>query len=261
MAAILFFAAEPLLAQTGGKVENIVINKNTIPTPQKTMPGQAITVIGPDDDGKVDHVRITQYGFSVDPLFSCDFANGTADNPTRVQNREALCTFQARGCTLEQGCKFDGTGYGPSTVQFRILSCQDWTADGRCTRVQMSTTQHGTKAETAKVNWADGGHIEYGNFLPTLGAGCGDGAKVVGSDNGFRVTVRPGAANCEVRFHNRWLFPYGRSPYSPSCVANNETSPEMVRAASITSDGLVLAGRLANDDRINVICVGRHDLP
>lgn len=91
----LFISTNGLAQETENKVTNITINKNTIPTPTlaETMPGQAITVIGPDDNNKVDHVRITQYGFSVDPLFSCDFANGTAANPTIVQNREALCTF------------------------------------------------------------------------------------------------------------------------------------------------------------------------
>ena len=249
-------------ANAQDKINNIIINKNTIPNPDVTMPGQAITVIGPDDNGNVDHVRITQYGFSVDPLFSCDFANGTASHPTIVQNHESLCTFQGRGCTLKEGCKFDGTGYGPSTVQFRIVSCQDWNKDGRCTRVQLSTTQYGTTNEYAKVNWSDGGHIEYGNSLPLIISGCGINSTIEGSDNAFRVIIGNNAMqNCRIKFNNSWVSPLKRTRYSPICTANNESSNYLVRAIAINSEELTISGKFIPNDRISVICVGMHDLP
>lgn len=244
-------------------IHNILINKNTIPNPADPMPGQAITIIGPDDDGRVDHVRLTMYGFSVDPLFSCDFANGVAAKPTIVQNRESLCTFQARGCTLEEGCQpGSGIGYGPSTFQLRALSTQDWTSNGRGTRVQMSTTRNDTTLESAKWNLSDGGHMEYGGSLPVLGAGCGDGATVEGSDNGFRVVIgsQP-SPRCVVAFNNPWLLPYARTAYAPMCVVNNDTSTAMIRATDVQSSSLTLSGAMRANDRLSVVCVGRHDLP
>ncbi|HVZ19716.1 MAG TPA: hypothetical protein VG871_01565 [Vicinamibacterales bacterium] len=245
------------------RTTHLVINKNTIPDPAQVMPMQAITILGPDDNGHVDHVRLTMYGFSVDPLYSCDFANGTAAHPTMVQNREALCTFQARGCTLEQGCvPGAGTGYGPSTFQLRAMSTQDWTRTGHGTRLQISTTRNGTTLESAKWNLSDGGHMEFGGALPALGPGCGAGASIEGSDNAFRVVVgREPAAACQVVFNNAWVLAYSRAPYAPVCTVNNETSAEIVRATDVESTGLRLAGRLQPNDRVSVVCVGRHDLP
>jgi hypothetical protein len=251
------------ISNGGGKVTNILINKNTIPNPPDPMPGQAITILGPDDDGKVDHVRVTMYGFAVDPLFSCDFANGTAAKPTVVQNREALCTFQARGCILANGCKpGSGVGYGPSTFQLRAISTQDWTPTGHGTRVQISTTRNNTVVESAKWNLSDGGHMEYGGSLPTIQAGCGRGATIEGSDNAFRVTIGSGPSTaCGIRFNNPWVLPYARTPYAPVCVVTNETNPVLTRTTEVTSMGVTLAGSIRQNDRLSVVCVGRHDLP
>lgn len=141
------------------------------------------------------------------------------------------------------------------------MSCQDWTATGRCTRVQLSTTQKDTTNEFAKVNWSDGGHVEYGNSLPTISGGCGTNASVLGSDNGFKVKIGTSpTSNCVINFNNAWKLAYAGTPYSPICVANNESSAELVRATNITATNLILTGKLAAFDKINVICIGRHDL-
>ncbi len=63
-----------------------------------------LIVIGPDEDANdpdpVDHARITIFGFGIDPIFGCNFANGSAEFLTPVQNRETLCTWTSRRAFL-----------------------------------------------------------------------------------------------------------------------------------------------------------------
>jgi hypothetical protein len=232
---------------------NLLVSKN-VSQNVRNEAGQAISVYGPDEGPGVDHVRITQYGFGIDPIFGCDFANGTMADPRPAGNRETLCTFQGRG--------FDGRGYAKSTVQFRVITCEDWNPSAKCTHVMLSTTERGTTHEYAKVNWSDGGHIEYGNALPTLAAGCGASATIEGSDNAFAVTLGTGVGEgCTVAFKSPWLLAYSRQPYAPMCVAGNQTRPALVTAIAVGSTGLTLRGSLQAGDRISVVCVGRHDWP
>ena len=251
----------------------VVINRNATVDPGRLGPfvsnantpsGIGLLVIAPNEEAAgqpaVDHARIVQMGFGIDPIYSCYLANGTAARMTTVQNREALCTFQARGCADPNGCTIEGAGFALSPSQFRIMSCQDWTPDGRCARVQMSTTQRGTIVESTKVNWDDGGHIEYGNFPPNVDEGCGDGATVEGTDNAFRIVIGSApSARCVVRFHNAWTLAYAETPYRPICTASNETRPAAIMTRPSSAD-LALAN-IAAGDEISVICVGRHDLP
>jgi hypothetical protein len=174
--------------------------------------------------------------------------------PAAAQNRETLCTFQGRG--------YDGRGYAKSTMQFRPVTCEDWTPARKCTHVVLSTTRQGTTQEYVKVNWSDGGHIEYGNALPALTGGCGTGATITGSDNGFSVIVGRGAGEaCEVRFHIPWVLAYSRQPYAPVCVANNQSRASLVSAVAVTSRTLAIRGDVRPGDGIAVVCVGRHDWP
>ena len=234
------------------------VSNNATPT------GAGLIVIGPNEEQPgqppVDHTRIVQMGFGVDPIFSCYFANGDARNMTVTGNREALCTFQARGCAALTGCRLNGEGFALSTAQLRILSCQDWTPTGRGTRVQLSTTAMNSTVESAKVNWDDGGHIEYGNFQPSLGEGCGANASIEGTDNAFRVTIGAGGTErCLVTFHNAWRLPYADTPYRPMCTVNNESRDARTRVYPIST--LIEIRGIAPADEISVICVGRHDLP
>jgi hypothetical protein len=232
----------------------LVINQNATPVPRTIPAGQAVAVFGPDEGPGVDHVRVTLHGYGIDPIFGCDFASGTMARPAAAQNRETLCTFQGRG--------YDGRGYAKSTMQFRPVTCEDWTPARKCTHVVLSTTRQGTTQEYVKVNWSDGGHIEYGNALPALTGGCGTGATITGSDNGFSVIVGRGAGEaCQVRFHSPWVLAYSRQPYEPVCVANNQSRAALVSAVAVTSRTLAIRGDFRPGDGIAVVCVGRHDWP
>ncbi len=52
---------------------------------------------------------------------------------------------------------------------------------------------------------------------PTLGAGCGSGATVAGSDTGGKVTLGTGNTYCILTFS-------GTYTNAPACVATNETN-------------------------------------
>jgi hypothetical protein len=252
--SVLLIAATVTLVHGCGRPARLVVNKNTASPPADPPPGQAIAVYGPDEAPGVDHVRITQHGFGIDPIFGCDLANGTMASPVAVGNRETLCTFQGRG--------YDGRGYAKSTMQLRATTCEDWNPTAKCTHVTLSTTRRGTTQEYVKVNWSDGGHVEYGNAAPILTRGCGTGGAIEGSDNGFVVTVGDGGGDgCEVAFASPWVLAYSRQPYAPVCVANNQTRPVLTGAMAVRAEGLTLRGSLQGGDRISVVCVGRHDWP
>lgn len=143
---------------------NSAVNKSDLGpffSNNQTQSGAGVIVIGPNEEvlgePQVDHVRIVQYGFGIDPIYGCNFANGDVEEMEPVRNRETLCTFQARGCTDPEGCTLEGDGFGLSTVQLRISACEDWAPGSRCTRVMLSTTQEGTSNEWTKVIWDDGG--------------------------------------------------------------------------------------------------------
>ena len=52
---------------------------------------------------------------------------------------------------------------------------------------------------------------------PTLAAGCGTGATIVGSDSAGKVTLGSGNTYCIVNFS-------GTYAHAPACVATNETN-------------------------------------
>lgn len=226
--------------------------------------GAGLILIGPDEHARepepVDHVRIVQYGFGIDPLYSCYFSNGDATDMKPVQNRETLCTFQARGCTEPDGCTLEGEGFGLSTVQLRISACEDWKPGSRCTRVLLSTTKKGTSTESTKTIWADGGHIEYGNFRPSAGSSCGKEARIEGTDNAFRLTVGADASPiCTVAFDNPWRLAYSGADYRPICTINSEQGRYV--SVSPASASIDIKGDFRAGDSLSVICVGRHDWP
>lgn len=226
--------------------------------------GAGLVVIGPDEEAPgeppVDHTRIVQYGFGIDPIYSCYFSNGSADDMTAVQKNETLCTFQARGCESPDGCTIEGDGFGLSTVQLRISATENWSPGSKGTRVMLSTTQAGTANEWTKVIWDDGGHIEYGNFEPSVGSGCGSGASLQGTDNAFRLTIGSGpSSTCTVTFNNAWTLAYSGQSYRPICTVNNENRAGTF--ATPATGSIAIKGAFSAGDDIDVICVGRHDWP
>jgi hypothetical protein len=243
---------------------SIVINRNAGGDPAVHFAGQGITLIGPDYTETVDHPRVQLYGFHADPIFGCDYANGTRSNPAAVKKGNILCTWQGRGCADPNGCSIDSLapngarprGYSFASVQLRILSTEDWTSTGHGTQLCTSTTQNGTIVESNKWCISNGGHIEYANTTPTIvaGTGCGSRASIRGTDNAFKVILGaiPGST-CQIRFGAPWEH---GSPYEPICVASNESHPVLTQSTAITSTGLTLAGSFSGGDKINVICAG-----
>lgn len=99
------------------------------------------------------------------------------------------------------------------------------------------------------------GKIDTAGTAPTLGSGgtdCGTTPSVVGTDTAAKVTIgtSPGS-KCTVTFNAAFTN-------APICIANNETSANLVRAANISTTAVELTGTLTAADKINVICMGRQ---
>ena len=83
---------------------------------------------------------------------------------------------------------------------------------------------------------------------PTLGADCGAGASIVGSDSAGKATVGAGANTCTLAFS----VPYTNAP---ACMATNETEGRAV-GVTTSNGGVVLSGPnpFAAGDVIAYIC-------
>jgi hypothetical protein len=83
---------------------------------------------------------------------------------------------------------------------------------------------------------------------PSLGANCGVGASIVGSDSAGKVTLGASQNECTLTFS----VPY---PNAPACMTTNETQGRAV-GVSTTVSGAVLSGPypFAAGDVIAYVC-------
>jgi len=98
------------------------------------------------------------------------------------------------------------------------------------------------------------GHIVYTGDDPAVASGagdCGTSPSITGSDNNGRVTVgsSTNGGKCTVTFAAAWTT-------APICVANNETTGNLLRAASTTTTTVALTGTLTAGDKLDFICTG-----
>ena len=94
------------------------------------------------------------------------------------------------------------------------------------------------------------GHIEALGTTPTISAGCGTGATIVGNDNNGTITTQAsGFGTCTVTFANAWSN-------APQCVLNNQTSASVTRVTSPSTTGITITGATGGDV-IDYLCRGR----
>ncbi len=92
---------------------------------------------------------------------------------------------------------------------------------------------------------------------PTLGADCGAGASIVGSDSAGKVTLGTGASDtsaCTLTFSPAWAS-------APACTAVNETNAggySMPVGTRTTTTTLLLGGASpwADRDVVSYLCLG-----
>lgn len=84
---------------------------------------------------------------------------------------------------------------------------------------------------------------------PTISSGFGTTPSIAGNASAFKVTVGSGGDTTGVVLFNvTWAT-------APSCIANNQTTAQLVRATPTTTQ-VTLAGTLAASDVISVLCIG-----
>jgi len=112
--------------------------------------------------------------------------------------------------------------------------------------VQMKPAAAGV---TAVSRW-DGAtlHQEFTGTAPAVSS-CGGSPSIVGNDHSGKVTIgsAPGAS-CTLTFSKGWSN-------APPCVANNNTTSNLVRSSTSTTV-LTLTGTLTAADVISYVCVG-----
>jgi hypothetical protein len=85
------------------------------------------------------------------------------------------------------------------------------------------------------------GHIETLGTAPTLSAGCGTGATIVGNDNNGTITTNATSfGTCTVTFARAWTN-------VPQCVLNNRSSAGVTRVTSPSTTAFTVTGATGGD--------------
>lgn len=201
----------------------------------------------------VERMRITSTGLfgllTTNPTQSFSF-NGNAsrtiwlERHTTADTAGNTLTVQAGGATSGATNRNGGdlilapgiaTGTGSSKVQIQsVIAGASGTAD-----------------RSPATHWQlRSGHVETLGTTPTISAGCGTGASIVGNDNNGTVTTNAsGFGTCTVTFANAWAN-------TPQCVLNNQTSASVTRATSPGTTSFTITGA-SGGDVIDYICRGR----
>lgn len=112
-------------------------------------------------------------------------------------------------------------------------------------RVQLG----GTNATGLTVTTGSNNFYVQGT-TPTISSGFGTTPSIAGTASTFKVTVGSGGDTTGVvLFAVTWAN-------APTCVANNETSAQLVRATPTTTQ-VTLAGTMNASDVVSVLCFGR----
>lgn len=106
-------------------------------------------------------------------------------------------------------------------------------------------------ANTTGVTIATGSNnLFIQGTTPTISSGFGTSPTIAGNASTFKVTIGSGGSSSGVvLFAVTWAN-------APSCVANNETTAQLVRATPTTTQ-VTLAGTMTAADVISVLCFGR----
>lgn len=124
-----------------------------------------------------------------------------------------------------------------------------------------STTEFGSIAHDATdfrlssgagaINLAPAGHVKMTGTAPAVTANCGTSPSVLGSDMAGKLNVGTGgsATTCTLTFAVAYTV-------APACVANNETTTQLIRATSTTTTlVLTAAAAFTASDIISYICI------
>lgn len=177
--------------------------------------------------------------------------------------------YSPRACFAGNGWKTDATAASQSTVICleaqpvqgaaaptvnliisRSIAGGAFSTIGTLTSASGWTTTTGTFTSTVVSNYlrSNGNSVLY-TAVVTITSGFGTTPAIAGIASSFKVTVGTGGDTTGVvAFNTTWSN-------APSCIANNETSAQLVRATSTTT-AVTLAGTLAEADVIKVVCVG-----
>ena len=222
-----------------------VLNFNSSSSTPAFPSGATLHII--QADNSKNSIVADTFGSGQQGAWMCRTARGTGASPSGLLSNDLMCTMQAWG--------HDGTSYAPrpgGSVAFR--AAEDWTTSAHGTWFKVEVTPRGSTANILPMYITPEGHWGDAGILPTV-SNCGTGATIRGTDNGARIVVGSGANNgtCTVTFAYPWVMTKG-SPVNPICTANNQTSPQLLRATNITSTSMNLSGTLAPGDIINFDC-------
>lgn len=186
------------------------------------------------------------------PVFVQSKGGGVAGADTQVQFNDAGAQ---NGLGTFTFVKSSGSNY-PALTIFR--------ADGGCAAVRLGARNGGTNTQPMldlsgcandDANYA-GGIVAKRLFVtganipvPSISSGFGTGPSIQGGDAGGRVTAgtTPGTSGV-VSFGSAW-------PQAPTCVANNESTANLVRATATTTQ-LTLSGTFTAADKLTWVCTG-----
>lgn len=203
-------------------------------------------------DGVRNSAVLDTFGTGQQGVWLCRTARGAGAAPTAELGNDLMCSMQAWG--------YDGTSYGPRPAgSVAIRAADTFTPASHPSWFKVEVTPRGSTANimpmfvTPEGHWGHAASEGSGGTPPTL-TGCGTGASIRGDDNGGRVTIGAGTVTtCTVVFSAAWQKTSGGAAEIPGCVANNETSPQLLRAVA-TSTQVTLAGVLAAGDKATFDC-------
>jgi hypothetical protein len=187
------------------------------------------------------------FGSGQQGAWMCRTARGTGASPLALLANDLMCTMQAYG--------YDGTSFSTSPGgSVAIRAAENWTPTSHPTWFKVEVTPRGSTANIMPMFVTAEGHWGSTGPRPTL-SNCGINPSIRGTDTNARIVVGSGAnsGKCTVTFAHQWKWTSGQN-IEPMCVANNQTSPQLLRATNITSTSMDLTGVLAPGDIINFDC-------
>jgi hypothetical protein len=149
----------------------------------------------------------------------------------------------------------DNTGNVGEVASYSCFATENWTSTAHGIECRFYVTPNGATTEAKAVIVTNSGHLDFNaNAFPTVATGaadCGTSPSISGNDNAFRVTVgsSTNGGKCTVTFAYTWVN-------APICSANNETTANLLRAATVTTTTVALTGTLTAGDKLSVNCRG-----
>lgn len=190
------------------------------------------------------------------------YANLTAVGTGRVLSSMGVGTAPAwltnpSSTTFEVATAFIGPGTEASAGVVRLANTSTVAARnaGDTGDITLITATAADAVQVGSANAAEFDVVLGSNTLkftaatPTISSGFGTTPSIAGTSSAFKVTVGSGGDTTGVVLFNvTWAT-------APTCVANNQSTAQLVRATPTTTQ-VTLAGTLTASDVLSVLCVG-----